>query len=100
MMSLRLSKPSAQTSNLGDNEVLEAYNGLEALKVARREKPDLMVLDVLTPEMDGWQVLRESRGDTELKDLPVVLTPHRSFLGQGCGHRLGTWSTSLLDEAI
>ncbi|HIE09534.1 MAG TPA: response regulator [Armatimonadetes bacterium] len=54
-------------------EVLEAYNGPDALKIARSERPDLVVLDVLMPEMDGWQVLREIRGDKELKDTPVVL---------------------------
>lgn len=54
-------------------EVLEAYNGPDALRIAREERPDLMVLDVLMPEMDGWQVLREVRGDEALKDMPVVL---------------------------
>jgi len=54
-------------------EVLEAYNGPDALRIARRERPHLMVLDVRMPGMDGWQVLREVRGDPELKEMPVIL---------------------------
>ena len=54
-------------------EVLEAYNGPDALRIAREERPDLMVLDVLMPEMDGWEVLEKMRADPEFRDTPVIM---------------------------
>jgi DNA-binding response OmpR family regulator len=52
--------------------VLVARTGVEALRAARRHPPDLMVLDVLMPGMDGFEVCREIRQDPLLKDLPVL----------------------------
>src|SRR5215211_1839502 len=47
--------------------VVSAYNGKEALNLARREKPDLIVLDVMMPEMDGYEFMRKHRVDDEEK---------------------------------
>ena len=55
-----------------DCEVIEAGNGLEALERAR-EKPDLMLVDITMPVMDGLTMLRKLREDPELKDIPVVM---------------------------
>ncbi len=53
--------------------VVEAKDGEEALKVARKEKPDLMTLDISMPKMDGGQVFEVMRGDPELRKIPVFI---------------------------
>lgn len=50
-----------------------AENGRQALEMLREERFDLVLLDVLMPEMDGYQVLGELTADTELKNVPVVM---------------------------
>ncbi len=53
--------------------VLEARDGTEALKLARNERPDLVVLDVMMPNMNGWEVARALRGDAALKSMGIVM---------------------------
>ena len=53
--------------------VCEAANGSEAIDVARRESPDLILLDLMMPVMDGWQCLDELKADPELRDIPVFI---------------------------
>ncbi|MBM3465351.1 MAG: response regulator, partial [Armatimonadetes bacterium] len=53
--------------------VLEAANGMEALARAREERPDLVLLDVLLPDIDGFEVLERMRRDPQTADLPVVV---------------------------
>jgi DNA-binding response OmpR family regulator len=59
-------------------DVLSAYDGLEALGVARRHQPDLMILDIIMPRLDGLQVCREVRRDPMLGAVPILLLT-------GCG---------------
>lgn len=54
-------------------EVVEAYDGREALEMVEQEKPDLVLLDVIMPIMDGWQTLTALRQKPEYRDLPVVM---------------------------
>jgi two-component system response regulator VicR len=54
-------------------EVLEAVGGKEGLEVSRREMPDLILLDLMMPEVDGWEVFRQLRADEQLKDIPVIV---------------------------
>ena len=54
-------------------EVMEAYDGVQALELIAEEKPDLIVLDIMMPEMDGWKVLSHIRENPETEDLPVVM---------------------------
>ena len=54
--------------------VVSAYNGREALTVARREKPDLIVLDVMMPEMDGYEFMRKHRAENST---PIILLTAR-----------------------
>src|SRR5512139_4304846 len=54
--------------------VVSAYNGREALNVARREKPDLIVLDVMMPEMDGYEFMRKHRAEN---NTPIILLTAR-----------------------
>lgn len=52
---------------------LKAIGGLEAVKKTRRARPDLIILDLMMPEMDGWQVLEALRQDENTKNIPVIL---------------------------
>ena len=64
--------------------VITASNGTQGLAKMRSEKPDLVVLDVQMPEMDGFEVFREMKKDEALKALPVVmLTGIREKVGIG-----------------
>jgi len=54
-------------------DVVIAFNGQEAVALARREKPDLILMDVLMPVLDGLDALREIRSDTEMRSTPVVM---------------------------
>ncbi len=58
-------------------EVVMREDGPSGLEAARTEQPDLLVLDIGLPEMDGWQVLDHLRQDPAMQSLPVlVLTAH------------------------
>lgn len=54
-------------------KVLTAANGFDGLEVARSEKPHLILLDVMMPEMDGFQVLKKLRADPQIGTTPVVM---------------------------
>src|SRR5688572_5323349 len=60
-----------------DYDVITAANGREALERTRSEMPDLVVMDVMMPEMDGFQALREMKRDTNIKDIPVIMLTTR-----------------------
>lgn len=52
--------------------VLPALSGSEGLELARSSKPDVVLLDMKMPGMDGFEVLKQLREDTETKDLPII----------------------------
>jgi len=54
-------------------EVLGAVGGKEGLEVIRRERPDLILLDLMMPEVDGWEVYRQMKADEQMKDIPVIV---------------------------
>lgn len=56
----------------GGFRVEVVHTGVEALRTARRQPPDLMVLDIIMPGMDGFEVCRQVRADPILHDLPVL----------------------------
>lgn len=53
-------------------QVLEAANGVEALELARRNHPDLIIADILMPQMDGFALCRECKRDEQLRPIPFV----------------------------
>lgn len=64
-------------------EVIVAYNGQEGLEKARKEKPDLVVLDILMPVADGFTFADQFRKDPALAKIPVLaLTSFSESLGQ------------------
>ncbi len=54
-------------------EVLTAVDGKEALALMRRECPDVLILDLRLPVMDGYEVCRRMRADNELRSIPIIL---------------------------
>ncbi len=61
----------------GDYEVLVAYDGEMALHILRRERPDLMLLDLMLPDRDGLDVTRVVRGDGGLAAMPIIMLTAR-----------------------
>jgi DNA-binding response OmpR family regulator len=61
--------------NLGRNgyEALVAYNGNEAIEIARKEVPDLIILDLMLPGIDGTEVARRLKADTITAPIPIVM---------------------------
>ena len=55
------------------HEVISTVNGGEALEIATREKPDLILLDIMMPVMNGFQVLRKLKSQEETKNIPVIM---------------------------
>lgn len=53
--------------------VIGANGGIEGLEAVRQEKPDLVLLDLMMPDMDGWEVYQQIKADPELSDIPVVV---------------------------
>lgn len=53
-------------------EVVQAVNGLEVLEIVEKEKPNLIILDLSMPKMDGWQVVAKLKSATPTRDLPVI----------------------------
>ena len=54
-------------------EVAVAYDGKQGLDEVKQHKPDLVVLDVMMPEMDGYEVCAELKSNEEYSDIPVVM---------------------------
>ncbi|MDP3186705.1 MAG: response regulator [Anaerolineales bacterium] len=54
-------------------EVKGANGGLEGLEMIRKEKPDLVLLDLMMPDMDGWEVYQQMKADEATRDIPVIV---------------------------
>ncbi len=53
--------------------VTGASNGATALEVIEKEQPDLVILDLMMPEMDGWEVFQAMQAAESMKDIPVII---------------------------
>jgi two-component system alkaline phosphatase synthesis response regulator PhoP len=53
--------------------VLVSYNGEDALNKARKEKPDLIILDIMLPKLDGYKVCRLLKFDERYKHIPILM---------------------------
>ena len=54
-------------------DVVGANGGLEGLEAVRRERPNLILLDLMMPDMDGWEVYQRIKADEELRRIPVIV---------------------------
>ena len=54
-------------------ELIGAMGGREGLDAIRRVKPDLVLLDLMMPDMDGWEVYQQIKADDELRRIPVIV---------------------------
>ena len=54
-------------------DVIEAYDGEEALAKAKTENPDLILLDIMMPRLTGYEVCQQLRADKKTKDIPIVM---------------------------
>lgn len=61
-----------------DFEVFIARDGTEALEIAEKERPDLVLLDIMMPEMDGYETLKQLRGNKDLTHTKVVFLSAKS----------------------
>ena len=74
-------------------EVITANNGREGVEAARLHAPNLILMDLSLPEMDGWEATRQIKADPMLASIPIIaLTAHstaddvRKALSAGCDH--------------
>ena len=74
-----------------DYETVTANDGAEGIEIARRERPDLILMDLQLPIVDGWEATRRIKADPELGEIPVIaLSSHampgdeQSALDSGC----------------
>lgn len=89
-------------------EVTEASDGDLGIDAARARKPDLILLDLMMPRMDGFETLRELKNDDELSDIPVVvLTARRGSEDMTLARALGAsdyvnkpWTDGGLETAV
>jgi two-component system alkaline phosphatase synthesis response regulator PhoP len=67
-------------------EVITALDGEQALEKARAEKPDLIVLDIMMPKLDGYETCRMLKGDDITREIPVILL---SAKGRNVDQKIG-----------
>ena len=71
-------------------DVLEASDGPTGLEAARREKPDVILLDVMMPTIDGWRVAEQLLDDPSTQDIPIIfLTARAEFRDRARGLDIG-----------
>jgi two-component system alkaline phosphatase synthesis response regulator PhoP len=58
-------------------QILTAYDGESALKLMRRERPQLLILDLMLPDRDGWDVAKAVRSDPQLSATPIIMLTAR-----------------------
>ncbi len=54
-------------------DVIGAEGGWDGLETMRREKPDLVLLDLMMPDLDGWEVFQQMKADETLQNIPVIV---------------------------
>jgi two-component system cell cycle response regulator DivK len=84
-------------------EVLTAMDGAAGLEAAERERPDLIVMDLSLPVIDGWEAARRLKANEELKRIPIIaLTAHAMMGDEERARRCGCddFLTKPLDEDL
>jgi threonine synthase len=81
----------------GDFTIFEAANGKEGLNLIRRELPDLIILDLMMPEMDGFAVMDALKADQKTAEIPVIVATAKELTPEE-KDRLGTQIQSLMQK--
>ncbi len=84
-------------------EVLTATNGAAGIALAKRERPDLVIMDLKMPVMDGWEATRRFRADDNLEHIPIIALTAHAMVGdaekaRACG--CNDYMTKPLDEDL
>jgi signal transduction histidine kinase/CheY-like chemotaxis protein len=87
-----------QTFQPGSAAVIEAANGAQGLHYAREEQPDLIVLDLLMPDLNGFQVLEQLQTDARTSHIPVIISTS-GVLDDADRARLNRWTTKILPKS-
>ncbi len=66
-----------------DYRIKAATSGRIALKIAKTQRPDLILLDIMMPEMDGYEVYRKLKADDNTRSIPVVFVSAKNDIGEG-----------------
>ncbi len=74
-----LVKSTAMALRLRGYEAVEALDGTSGIAAALREKPDLILLDIMMPGMDGWQVLKALREKEETGSIPILVFTAKEY---------------------
>ena len=82
-----------------DYQVLQARSGLEALKIIREERPDLVLLDLMMPEVDGYAVLDAMRSEELSRDTPVIVLTGQALTDEDMV-RLNVTAASVLGKGM
>ena len=78
---MRLQKAVSEVFIQEGFELLSASDGEEGLKITKEEKPDLILLDLILPKKDGFEVLKELKADEKMKDIPVIVLTNLEGVG-------------------
>jgi CheY-like chemotaxis protein len=66
-------------------EVIEAKNGIEAIEAAQKRMPDIIIMDLSLPVMDGWEATRRLKADEQTRRIPVVALTGHALAGHSKG---------------
>ncbi len=82
-------------------EIVQATNGSEAIQRAKEKKPAIILLDIMMPKVNGFDVLKMMRADKELKDVPIiVLTALIQDVDRAQGKKLGATDYIVKSETM
>src|SRR6185369_6103067 len=80
------------------NTVLRAYGGREAIETARRELPDLIVLDLMMPEVNGFDVVEALKANSETVRIPILIVTAKQITGEDKA-KLNGYVTAIMEKA-
>lgn len=58
---------------ISNYEIITATKGKKGIKIARKEKPDLILLDIMMPGIDGFEVLKRLKGNEKTQNIPIIM---------------------------
>ena len=76
-----LQKTLGEVLRENNYEVISALDGELGLKLAKKKKPDLILLDLILPKLSGFEVLKQLKKDKETKDIPVIVLTNLEGVG-------------------